>query len=61
MIRDKGFWDGRALGEEVNDILGFMDPCWLMGVELELLGGSDCPAKNINSKLLMSQQYKEQH
>lgn len=43
-MRDKGFWDGRALGEEVNDILGFMDPCWLMGVELELLGGSVWPA-----------------
>lgn len=29
----------------MNGILGFIDPGWLIGVELELLGGSDWPAK----------------
>lgn len=50
MIRDKGFWVGRALGDEVNGIPGFIDPGWLMGVELELLGGSDWPAKKHKKK-----------
>lgn len=27
----------------MNGILGFIDPGWLIGVELELLGGSDWP------------------
>lgn len=40
-MRDKGFGGGRELGEEVKAILGFIDPGWLTGVELELLGGRD--------------------
>lgn len=42
-MRDKGFGGGRELGEEAKAILGFMDPGWLTGVELELLGGRDWP------------------
>lgn len=45
------------MGEEVNGIVGFIDPGWLMGVELELLGGSDWPARKIQ-KQLWSQKYK---
>lgn len=44
MIRDKGFWvGGGASGEAVKGMLGFIEPGWLMGVEFELLGGSDGP------------------
>lgn len=31
----------------MNRIVGFIEPGWLIGVELELLGGRDWPAKNI--------------
>lgn len=30
----------------MNGMLGFMEPGWLLGVELELLGGRDWPAQN---------------
>lgn len=49
MMRDKGFGAGWFSGEEVNVIPGFIEPGWLIGVELELLGGSDWPAKNIKN------------
>lgn len=52
MIRDKGFWVGGASGEEANGILGFIEPGWLIGVELELLGGSEGPAKEKKIKLI---------
>lgn len=48
-MRDKGFGGGRELGEEVKAILGFIDPGWLTGVELELLGGRDWPATNTHT------------
>lgn len=41
MIRVKGFCAGGASGEDVNVTLGFKEPGWLMGVELELLGRID--------------------
>lgn len=43
MISDRGFWDGGASGDEVNGMLGFMDPGWLMGVEFVLRGGNEGP------------------
>lgn len=52
---------GWLSGEELSGILGFIEPGWLMGVELEILGGSDWPAKHTQNNVLISQQYKEQH
>lgn len=48
-MRDRGFGGGRELGEEVNVILG-MDPAWLTGVELELLGGRGWPVKHTHKE-----------
>lgn len=49
IIRDRGFWEGGASGEDVKGMLGLIELVgWLMGVELELLGGRDIP--NVNKK-----------
>ena len=54
MMRDRGFWvGGGASGEEeeLKGMLGFSEPGWLPGVELELLGGRDGPVETITFKV----------